>query len=53
MNEEITKAPIDELLSIFRDIKFTHTEYSILESDLIRKNINKEKVERMDETIEE
>ena len=53
LNEEITKAPIDELLSIFRDIKFTHTESAILESDLMRKNINKEKVERMDETIEE
>ena len=24
LNEEITKAPIDELLAIYRDIKFTH-----------------------------
>ena len=68
VNEEITKAPIDELLAIFRDIKFTHNESIILiygvlkfqpkestnlESDLIRKQVNKEKVERLDETIKE
>ncbi len=53
LNEEITKAPIDELLTIFRDIKFTHTESAILNSDLIRKKVNKEKVERIDETIKD
>ena len=53
LNEEITKAPIDELLTIFRDIKFTHNESTILESDLIRKKVNKEKVEKIDETIED